>query len=296
MREFGKISPMFWIGDTGRSLRGNLNAQILALYLISCPTSHMTGVFYCPLVSMAHETGIDLQAPSKPHQSPLEGVKKALNDLEKGGFCYYDYDSEWIFVFSMAKFQIGDSLKASDKQVKGIKNHLESVPKLLRNLFIQRYSEAFNLGLEASPLEAPCKPLRSQETEKETEKEKEKETYTHPSPAARTASVSPTRGPAIQKPEGVESEDWQAYLKLRKQKRLPLTQRALDSMLAEADKVSMTPQQMIVCCLEHSWASFRADWYEKEQSEKPFDIDEYIRKNAASFDDYVPPESEEGES
>lgn len=126
---------------------------------------------------------------------------------------------------------------------------------------------------------------------KEIDKEK-----THPSPSARTASVSSKRLPSIQKPEGVESEDWQAYLKLRKQKRLPLTQRALDSMLAEAEKVSMTPQQMIVCCLEHSWASFRADWYEKEQSEKPFDIDEYIRKNAASFDDYVPPESEEGES
>lgn len=129
-----------------------------------------------------------------------------------------------------------------------------------------------------------------------TRTETEKDIDTHPSPSARTASVSPTRAPSIQKPEGVESEDWQAYLKLRKQKRLPLTQRALDSMLAEAEKVSMTPQQMIVCCLEHSWASFRADWYEKEQSEKPFDIDEYIRKNAASFDDYVPPESEEGES
>lgn len=124
----------------------------------------------------------------------------------------------------------------------------------------------------------------------------EQDVDTHPSPSARTASVSPTRVPSIQKPEGVESEDWQAYLKLRKQKRLPLTQRALNSMLSEAEKVSMTPQQMIICCLERSWASFRADWYEKEQSEKPFDIDEYIRKNAASFDDYVPPESEEGES
>lgn len=120
-----------------------------------------------------------------------------------------------------------------------------------------------------------------------------KDIYTHPSPSARTAS--PSRGSAIQKPDGVETEDWQAYLRLRKQKRLPLTQRALDSMLAEAEKVDLSPQQMIVCCLERSWASFRSEWYEKEQSEKPLDIDEYIRKNAASFDDYVPPESE-GES
>ena len=125
-----------------------------------------------------------------------------------------------------------------------------------------------------------------------TRTETEKDIDTHPSPSARTASVSSKRLPSIQKPEGVEDEDWQAYLRLRKQKRLPLTQRALNAMLDEAEKVSMTPQQMIVCCLEHSWASFRADWYEKEQSEKPFDIDEYIRKNAASFDDYVPPESD----
>ena len=117
-------------------------------------------------------------------------------------------------------------------------------------------------------------------------KETEKENATAPS--ARTAF--PSRVPAIQKPDGVEPEDWQAYLKLRKQKRLPLTQRALDSMLAEAEKADLSPQQMIVCCLERSWASFRADWYEKEQAEKPLDIDEYIRKNAASFDDYVPPE------
>lgn len=131
------------------------------------------------------------------------------------------------------------------------------------------------------------------ETRTGTETETEKDIDTHPSPSARTASVSANRVPAIQKPDGIESADWQAYIKLRKQKRLPLTQRALNAMLTEADKVNLTPQQMIVCCLERSWASFRADWYEKEQSEKPLDIDEYIRKNAASFDDYVPPESGE---
>lgn len=113
----------------------------------------------------------------------------------------------------------------------------------------------------------------------------EQDIDTHPSPSARTASVSPTRVPSIQKPEGVESEDWQAYLKLRKQKRLPLTQRALDSMLAEAKKVNLTPQQMIVCCLERSWASFRSEWYEKEQSEKPFDFDKWAAEHPELFDD-----------
>lgn len=111
----------------------------------------------------------------------------------------------------------------------------------------------------------------------------EQDIDTHPSPSARTAS--PCRIPAIQKPDGVESEDWQAYLKLRKQKRLPLTQRALNSMLAEAEKVDLSPQQMIVCCLERSWASFRSEWYEKEQSEKPFDFDKWAAAHPELFDD-----------
>lgn len=112
-----------------------------------------------------------------------------------------------------------------------------------------------------------------------------KDIDTHPSPSARTASVSSKRLPSIQKPDGVEDDDWQAYLRLRKQKRLPLTQRALDSMLAEANKVNLTPQQMIVCCLERSWASFRSEWYEKEQSEKPFDFDKWAAEHPELFDD-----------
>lgn len=115
----------------------------------------------------------------------------------------------------------------------------------------------------------------------------EQDIDTHPSPSARTASSSSSskRLPSIQKPDGVEDEDWQAYIRLRKQKRLPLTQRALDSMLAEAEKVNLTPQQMIVCCLERSWASFRSEWYEKEQSEKPFDFDKWAAAHPELFDD-----------
>lgn len=78
---------------------------------------------------------------------------------------------------------------------------------------------------------------------------------THPSDASPRQKV-----PSIKKPDGISPEDWDAFLKLRKQKRLPLTQKALDLMLKEASKANLSPQQMIDACLEHSWAGFKADW------------------------------------
>ncbi|MFT3789627.1 MAG: hypothetical protein QM741_00825 [Rudaea sp.] len=61
MRDYGKVSPQFWIGKTGKRLRGNLEAQIVAMYLMTAPAASMTGVYYCPLVSIAHETGLDAE-------------------------------------------------------------------------------------------------------------------------------------------------------------------------------------------------------------------------------------------
>ena len=68
----GKVSPQFWIGETGKLLRGDANAQLLALYLMTCPHSTMTGVFHCPILYMAHETGMGLEG----YQRPLQGSLK----------------------------------------------------------------------------------------------------------------------------------------------------------------------------------------------------------------------------
>ena len=33
MRDYGQVTPAFWIGETGKKLRGDVNAQVLAMYL-----------------------------------------------------------------------------------------------------------------------------------------------------------------------------------------------------------------------------------------------------------------------
>ena len=198
MREYGVVSPMFWIGKTGRALRKNPNAQRVAIYLMTAPSSEMTGVFYCPLSSILNDVGV-FEAPLKPLTSPsegalegvyspFEGVKQAILTLMKLDFCFYDFESEFVFVKEMARWQIGESLKDKDNRVAGLRKYVKSMPKPIAARFIERYNEDFKLGFDLedyvewlkgkpSPSEAPSKPLargsmkplRSQEQEQEQE-------------------------------------------------------------------------------------------------------------------------------
>lgn len=164
MRDYGKVSPQFWIGETGKLLRGNPEAQVLALYLMTNPHATMTGVFHCPVIYMAHETGLS-----------MEGASKGLARLIEAGFCEYDEASESVFVVNMAAFQIDDCLKPDDKRVLGLR---KEVAKMLPARFQQRFAEVYGIrfhlakqGENNSPLEAPSKPLPSQEQEQEQEQE-----------------------------------------------------------------------------------------------------------------------------
>lgn len=208
MREYGVVSPMFWIGKTGRALRKNPNAQRVAIYLMTAPSSEMTGVFYCPLSSILNDVGI-FEAPCNPLtspsegalegvHSPLEGVKQAISTLMELDFCFYDFESEFVFVKEMARWQIGESLKEKDNRVVGLRKYVKSMPKPIAARFIARYNEDFHLGFDLeeysqwgkgkpSPSQAPSKPLargymeplRSQEQDQEQEQEQEQDINTN---------------------------------------------------------------------------------------------------------------------
>lgn len=211
MRKYSSITPKFWIGKTGRKLRGDISAKLVAAYLLSCPNNDMTGVFYCPLCQISAETGLPLEAPSVPLTSPfqgtLKGIREALETLQREDFAIYDYEIEYVFVKKMALFQIAPELKPTDKRVTGIRTAIESMPENFKYLFIKEYNECFNLGfkdlpehevgrfcsqtqeeikLSASSIEAPSKALRSQEQEQE----QEQETYTRTEKSEKHPEVS----------------------------------------------------------------------------------------------------------
>jgi hypothetical protein len=166
MREYAKVSGLFWIGKTGKSLRGDTEAQLLALYMMTSPHSNMIGVFHCPIIYMAHETGMT-----------LEGASKALTRLIEADFCLYDDGSEVVWVKEMAAHQIGERLSPKDKQCAGVRNQYQQIAQPhIQQGFHARYAKDYHLDPvvkatteNPSPFQAPSKPLRSQEQEQEQE-------------------------------------------------------------------------------------------------------------------------------
>lgn len=165
MRDFSKMTHRFWTGETGKSLRGDLPAQVLAAYLITSGHSTMLGVYYCPLAFMAYETGLD-----------NEGATKALERLCKEGFCTFEAHSEVIWVHEMARFQIDESLKPTDNRVAGVRKQFAQMAEgRIKTGFHAKYKDLFHLGeytpkpadyqRKESPLEATPKPEEGTGTE-----------------------------------------------------------------------------------------------------------------------------------
>lgn len=143
MRDFGKVSPQFWTGKTGKSLRGHPEAQIVALYLMTSPHSTMIGVFHLPKPYIAYETGL-----------PLEGASKGLARCIDSGFCVYDEDAETVFVVEMAAHQIGEVLKPGDLRGKSIFRQYAAISETSIGLaFFERYG--IDYSLPAKPLVSP---------------------------------------------------------------------------------------------------------------------------------------------
>ncbi len=169
MRDYGKVSPHFWTGSTGKKLRECPDSIVVAMYLMTCPHANMLGLYYMPLLYVAHETGLG-----------LEGAKKGLKWACDAGFCSYDEVSEMVWVHEMARFQVAESLKPTDNRCKGIQKDYDSLPaNPFLSSFYEKYATAFCMTnrregkgtLSLSNL-APSKPLVSQEQEQEQEQDK----------------------------------------------------------------------------------------------------------------------------
>lgn len=191
MREYAKAAPKMWHGKTMKALRRHPEALIVAMYLITSPSSNMLGLFAQPVMYMAYETGLG-----------IEGASKGLKHCIDAGFCSYDEESEFVFVHEMASYQIAPELSPKDKQCVGIQKAYDALPE---NPFLEawhdRYSAAFHLtnkrknecGKQGA-YQAPSKPHRSQEQEQEQEQENPSSLRSEgegadapPTPAAKTS-------------------------------------------------------------------------------------------------------------
>lgn len=149
MRDYARIAPTFWTRGSGRQLRGTPEAQLLALYIFSAPSSHAAGIFYLPLATMVHETGL-----------ALETVQALLVMLEGEKMVYFDEAEDLVYVPEMASYQIATELGASDKRVPWLKKELRAFAShSFAKLFWDRYEGPYALG--AWPWEALRRPFKA---------------------------------------------------------------------------------------------------------------------------------------
>jgi hypothetical protein len=70
---------------------------------------------------------------------------------------------------------------------------------------------------------------------------------------------------------GIEKSLADAWLKIRKKKKQPLTEFSLKATMREAEKASMTLEAVLIKCCEKGWAGFEAIYLQnsKDQQQKP---------------------------
>lgn len=77
--------------------------------------------------------------------------------------------------------------------------------------------------------------------------------------------VQPVRETINTVPDFVNAEVWRDFIKLRNAKKSPITQTALRGIEREAKKAGIDLQQALEVCCERGWASFKAEWMNKDQ-------------------------------
>jgi hypothetical protein len=219
-RDYAKVSPQFWTGQTGRQIRSSGQGTVVAaMYLLTSPHANMIGLYYQPIPTLCHETGLS-----------TEEAEAALDALAALDFARYDPVQEVVWVPEMARHQIGETLKASDKRVKAIEKEAAKYRKCrFYPAFVEHYSEIYSLTLpdpEGSPFEAPSKPLRSQKKEQEQDQEQKQEQErtaandaAHRSPPARVVPLDASpfvrwlseTYPDIKRPSEFEKTCLEAY-------------------------------------------------------------------------------------
>jgi len=74
---------------------------------------------------------------------------------------------------------------------------------------------------------------------------------------------------SVATPIGVSDSVWQEFKSLRKAKKATLTQRAIDAISSEAQKINWSLEKALEECVVRGWQSFKAEWIVKQN---PADI------------------------
>jgi len=81
-----------------------------------------------------------------------------------------------------------------------------------------------------------------------------------PETEGETETETKKKATIVAPPEGVSDSVWQEFKSLRKAKKAPITQRAIDKISEEANLAGWTLEKALEECVVRGWQAFKADW------------------------------------
>lgn len=81
-----------------------------------------------------------------------------------------------------------------------------------------------------------------------------------PETEGETETETKKKATSVATPSGVSDSVWQEFKTLRKAKKAPITQRAIDAITSEANKAGWTLEKALEECVVRGWQAFKADW------------------------------------
>lgn len=248
MREYGQIQCSFWQRASEEQWSGD--ATLLGAYLLTGPHSNGIGCYRLPDGYVCDDLG---WAP--------ERVRKGFQELFDKGFC-----KRYGMVVLVPKFlrwntiSNGNVAKARSQEFEAIPNDEAKVAAALVLLeFGRHWENAFIKRLETlSKGYAKQNPTQPNPTQEESVG------ADAPPPADEKKKAKPVPKAALGADAlvamGVDATHARDWLAVRKLKRAALTQTALDDLISEARKASISVAEAVRICALKSWQGFNAGW------------------------------------
>ena len=153
------VETSFW--DDPKVAQLGIDAVFLALYLVTNPNSHVSGLFIFRQSLAVEQT-----------QIPLKRIEIALDKLIKRGFCKFDSERKVIWVINMLKRQYRHGLHKAR-----IANHLATLYETpLIDEFLEKYKEysiPYHPVTNVSPSGHQDAPRRTADQEQDQDQEQD---------------------------------------------------------------------------------------------------------------------------
>lgn len=135
MRAYATVRGIFWSRGSGKKLRGDPEAQVLAMYLMSCTHGTACGIFHVALPTIAHEVGFS-----------IEKVREVLSRIQE--IAEYDEEEELCWVPNCAREQIGERLKWKDNKRPKLESELRQFGQhRFVSAFVEKYSSVYEMEM-----------------------------------------------------------------------------------------------------------------------------------------------------